>query len=310
MTARTATRFRRFAGTEAAGRSPVYADVARRVADDPEILAFLAARPTAQQQPNLLLAAMQYVAGPTTGWAGFRAAFAAHLPRIDAVMAARTTQTNVPARCAVLLPALATLPRPLALLEVGASAGLCLLPDRYGYEYGRVRLPGRPVLRCRASAGTPLPERPVEVAWRAGLDLHPLDVGDADDRAWLHALVWPGEDDRAAELAAALDVAAADPPAVHRGDLRTDLPRLLALAPEDATPVVFHTAVLAYLPDPEEREAFAATVRATGAVWLANESPGALPFATPPGPPGWFALAQDGRHLGWTDPHGAAVRWA
>ena len=37
---------------------------------------------------------------------------------------ARRTQTNEPARCAVLLPALAQLPQPLALIEAGASAGL------------------------------------------------------------------------------------------------------------------------------------------------------------------------------------------
>ncbi len=38
----------------------------------------------------------------------------------------KRTQTNEPGRCAVLLPLLAALPQPLALLEVGASAGLCL----------------------------------------------------------------------------------------------------------------------------------------------------------------------------------------
>ena len=45
-------------------------------------------------------------------------------------------QTNEAGRCAVLLPVLAALPQPLALLEVGASAGLCLYPDRYAYRYG------------------------------------------------------------------------------------------------------------------------------------------------------------------------------
>ena len=44
-------------------------------------------------------------------------------------MRARRTQTNEPARCAVLLPALAQLPEPLALVDVGASAGLTMLFD-------------------------------------------------------------------------------------------------------------------------------------------------------------------------------------
>ena len=59
---------------------------------------------------------------------------------LRAVMLERSTQTNEPGRCAALLPVLAGLPEPLALLEVGASAGLCLLPDFYGYDYGRTIL--------------------------------------------------------------------------------------------------------------------------------------------------------------------------
>ncbi len=55
-------------------------------------------------------------------------------------MAERSTQTNEPARCATVLPVLAQLPQPLALLEVGAAAGLCLLPEYYAYDYGGVRI--------------------------------------------------------------------------------------------------------------------------------------------------------------------------
>ena len=49
--------------------------------------------------------------------------------------AVRSTKTNEPRRCAGLLPVLAGIAGPLALLEVGASAGLCLYPDRYSYSY-------------------------------------------------------------------------------------------------------------------------------------------------------------------------------
>ena len=74
-------------------------------------------------------------------------------------MLARRTQTNEAGRCATLLPVLARLPQPLALLEVGASAGLCLLPDRYGYDYGVSQLAppvggctGLPLSRQRGNA--------------------------------------------------------------------------------------------------------------------------------------------------------------
>ena len=106
-------------------------------------------------------------------------------------MRARATQTNEAGRCAVLLPVLAALPQPLALLEVGASAGLCLYPDRYAYRYGdQVLGAGEPVLDCAATGVAPPPARP-EVVWRAGLDLNPLDVTDPADVAWLDALIWP-----------------------------------------------------------------------------------------------------------------------
>jgi hypothetical protein len=71
----------------------------------------------------------------------------------------------------------------IALLEVGASAGLCLLPDLYGYDYGgcRVGLPDSPVtFPCEPRGPVPVPEAVPEVAWRLGVDLHPLDVTDPD----------------------------------------------------------------------------------------------------------------------------------
>jgi hypothetical protein len=98
-----------------------------------------------------------------------------HGSRIKGVMLSRTTQTNEPARCAVLLPVLAGLGEPLALLEVGASAGLCLMPDRYGYDYGshRIEPPSAgpavaPIFTCMATAATPLPPALPTIGWRIG----------------------------------------------------------------------------------------------------------------------------------------------
>ena len=308
--------YRHFAEHEARGRSPLYAELALGVAGDRELLEVLAGLPRAKQQPNLLFSAMLALCGTPSGWDEFRAWFAERREELLELVRARRTQTNEPARCATLLPLLATLPPPLALLEVGASGGLCLLPDRYAYEYGAHHVPPSrppratpPTFACRASPGTPLPARCPEIAWRAGLDLEPIDVADPEQVAWLEALVWPGEGDRLAQLRAAVAVAREDPPRLVRGDLRHDLPALAAQAPADATLVVFHTAVLAYVTDAAERAAFAETVRSVGAVWISNEGRPPVAESGNPWPYGRFVLARDGEPVAWTDPHGTEIDW-
>src|SRR4051794_2282341 len=206
-----ASGYRRFAALEAR-RSPLYAEWAAGVAGDAEILGWLSGLPQGKRQPNLLFAAVRLLAGRPPGFAGFRDVLAGRRAEVEAVVLARRTQTNEPARCALLLPALAALPQPLALLEVGASAGLCLLPDRYAYDYdGRRVGDGRPVLRCRPEGDVPVPDALPAVAWRAGLDLEPVDVRDDDAVRWLELLVWPGEEYRLDDLRGAGAVARADP---------------------------------------------------------------------------------------------------
>jgi hypothetical protein len=211
----------------------------------------------------------------------------------------------------VLLPVLAALPQPLALLEVGTSAGLCLYPDRYVYRYGDHLVgTGEPVLECAATGMTP-PARVPEVVWRAGLDLNPLDVTDPGDVAWLDALIWPEHTHRRARLRAAAAIAAAEPPLLMRGDLVDELPALAARAPAGATLVVFHASLLFYVPVPR-REAFAEVVRGLPGHWIANESPGQLPYDTLPEPPDdalHNVLGLDGTPLAWTRPHGQGISW-
>jgi hypothetical protein len=211
----------------------------------------------------------------------------------------------------VLLPVLAALPQPLALLEVGASAGLCLYPDQYSYRYGdRLVGSGGPTLECTATGVAP-PSHVPDVAWRAGLDLNPLDITDPADLAWLEALIWPEHAHRRARLRAAAAVAAADPPRLIRGDLVDDLSALAARAPKNATLVVFHTSVLYQVSMPRRR-AFVETVRGLPGHWIANETPEVLPRdGLPPEPNGALhnVLALDGTPLAWTRPHGQAMTW-
>jgi hypothetical protein len=317
---RLAAHYRRFAEDEARGRSPSYEAITSAIADDRAALDFLLSLPEDKRQPNLLLAALRHLYGAQPDWNRFRATLVANADAVGALMLARATQTNEPARCAALLPILARLPQPIALIEVGASAGLCLLPDFYGYDYGRRGLAPRPlsiaapIFPCAASADTPLPDALPFIVWRAGLDLDPIDATDRAQAAWLEALVWPEQTERATRLRGALKIAALQKPRVDKGDLLgDDLARLCDLAPKSATLVVFHTAVLGYVADRARRQRFAASVRTLCPCWIANESPRVLPEhaqgAGEPPSAGHFLMAVNGAAVAWTDPHGASIEW-
>jgi hypothetical protein len=288
------------------------------VASDPEVIGFLLTLPREKQQPNLFLAAARQLFGTPASWDQLRSRVLQDKVALRAVMLARSTQTNEPGRCAALLPVLAGLPEPLALLEVGASAGLCLLPAFYAYDYGgaildpAVQRLTAPVFPCSVNAATPVPARPPRVVWRAGLDLKPVDLSDSGEVGWQEALVWPEQTDRLARLRAAIEIAVEQKPPLVKGDLRTDLAALAREAPKDATLVVFHTAVLAYV-SAAEREEFARSVGMVCDYWVANEAPQVFPDiarrAGREGPSGSFLLSVNGAPVAWADPHGASVEW-
>jgi hypothetical protein len=300
---------------EAGPTSPRYAALAAHVAGSPTVLAFLASLPTGKRQPNLLFAALQYLGGAPADGTELDRRVGEDADRLRATMLTRATQTNEPARCGALLPVLALLDGPLALIEVGSSAGLCLYPDRYGYEYDGVRVgPDSPVrIAVTTSGGVPVPAGVPPVVARIGIDLNPLDPADPDDLDWLRALVWPGPsaDERLRRLAAAAEVAAREPARVLTGDLVDRLPDALALVPENCTVVVLHTAVLPYVPG-ERRAAFVDLVRSLPVRWLAQEGPGAVPGTGTRPASGWgteFVVSLDGRPVARSAPHGGWLEW-
>lgn len=316
----TSERYRAFAEVEARGMSETYDAWALGVAGDPATIALVDELPPAKRQPNLVFSAARFHGAEPGPYGAFRDWLHAHWPEVRATAETHATQTNEAGRCALHLPALAGIPGPLALLEVGASAGLCLYPDRYSYRYpghGRLDPAGGPspvVLDCetRGTATVPVPPRLPEVVWRAGIDLNPLDVADADDLAWLDALIWPEHDDRRDRLRAAAAVVASDPPRLVAGDLNERLAALAAEAPADATLLVFHTAVIAYLDEPA-RARFVEAVRGLPGHWLSVEGrsivPGIRVRDDVPNDSTDFVLALDGVQLAWAQPHGRAVTW-
>ena len=303
--------------------SPCFVEWSLGVAGDPEVAAWIDTLPGSKRQPNLVFAAARWHGVPAPGpYSGLREALLGDDGAVRATILSRATQTNEVGRLATLLPAFHLLADggPVALLEAGASAGLNLYPDRWGYAWSTpddvVEIGPPPRLRCEVTGPAPLPGGVPETAWRGGLDLHPLDVRDEDAMAWLETLVWPEDDARRTQLGHAVEVARADPPRIERGDILADLPRLVAEAAEVATVVVFHSAVVAYL-TADDRARFDRLMRglvAEGAChWVANEAPPVLPSitATLPAPAvePTFVLGVDGRAVALTHGHGRTLDW-
>ncbi|MGK2239326.1 MAG: hypothetical protein ACI9JD_001876 [Rhodococcus sp. (in: high G+C Gram-positive bacteria)] len=239
---------------------------------------------------------------------------------VEQLAQTRTTQTNEAGRSAVLLPVLGLLKGPLSLIEVGASAGLCLYPDRYSFLYDGTKYlhpvdgPSTVLLECATTGSPPIPERVPDVVYRAGIDLNPLDVGDTDDMRWLESLVWPEQDHRRRRLRDAAALARVDPPHLVRGDLTSAVADLVERAPRETTIVVFHSAVLNYL-IPTARDEFAEAVHALPCRWIANEGLGVLPevdaklTASPEVRRGKFVVSLDGTPHGLAGGHGQFLDW-
>ena len=312
-----AARYARFATEEAPGRSSLYAEWAAGVAGDTASAEILAGIPETHRQPPLVFAVTRLLGAPEREYAAWASWLRAHADEVVAEASRRSLQTNEPQRCAALLPALGEVTGPIALLEVGASAGLCLYPDRYSYRFrGGVDLDPADgespvVLSCDVSGDPPL--RMPEVLWRAGMDLAPLDAGNAADRRFLTTLVWPGEEGRAARIEAALDIVAADPPLLIEGDASDSavLRAAVARAPSGATLVVTTPGVLPHIPR-AGRERLIATLRELHVVWVSIDPPGLHSAWDPPVDPetwGGFVLGRNGTPLAAVDPLGGFVEW-
>jgi hypothetical protein len=226
-------------------------------------------------------------------------------------------QTNEVGRAAVLMSGLlavaARFPLPLRLFEPGASAGLNLLLDLYGYDLGGLKT-GDPASKVQLSPewdGPPPPDARVEVIGRRGTDLNPARLPEEGER--LLAYVWPDQPERLARLEAALTVAAANPPGLDRAGAADWIETQLGLEPEPkVTRVVMHSIAFQYF-DADSRKRVEARIEAAGErasveaplAWLRyeQEPETRLPSLRLRTWPGGEEL------LAWTHPHGRWVRW-
>ncbi len=291
-----------FADSACGDYSPLYDRICRAVARDGELLDLIRAAPPPAHQPNVLLAAVHFLllggldhplaavyAGTSTADPAplFRSLCLEHRDEVLALMETRRTQTNEVGRAAVIGPALTwTAARhhgPLALVDVGTSAGLNLLCDRYLLDYGERGTTGPADAAVRiecAVLGNDMPPIGAQlppIVDRVGLDRSPVDVADEADARWLLACVWPDTGNRLERTRAAIAYAQADPPRLVRGDMLEDLPALLDALPDDALACVTTTWVVAYLLV-DDRDRFADALRDAGRkrpiVWISAEGIG------------------------------------
>jgi hypothetical protein len=206
---------------------------------------------------------------------------------------------------------------PLRLLEVGSSAGLNLLLDKYFVESTtRSWGPEDSPLRLTGQFESGDPEvADLRVAERRGCDLNPLDVHDEGSAELLRSFVWPEHVERASRLDAALRVARSSPPVTIDASPATPwVAEHAANLPDGVATVIYHSIVLPYF-DSCERDRFDAAVRAAGEwarqsgplAWISMEPRDDTPSAVELVCRTW----PDGRsmRLARTTPHGTRVRW-
>ncbi|MGN6810863.1 MAG: DUF2332 domain-containing protein [Thermomicrobiales bacterium] len=237
---------------------------------------------------------------------------AAFEPALAALIQTRLVQTNVVKRALALRLCLAAVGRlvtaPVHLIEVGASAGLLLRCDRYGYtlggrHFGDSRSPVQIAAEWRDAVDVPDLDALPALASVTGIDLHPLDARDPADRRWLEALVWPENRHEADLLRQALTVVAADPPPIRAGDAIDVCPELAAELPPSEPRVVFHAITRLHVPA-DRLGAFDAALAALGhnapLYWLSLEGQGELDLRDSSGV--LTHLARVGPRIEWVAP--------
>lgn len=296
--------------------SAVHSRWAESASRDPVVLDLLARIPADRRQPSLFFSVCAFLGAPLGSWAALRAWMDEHSDQIVAESGQRRTQTNEAARCGPLAFALARIDGPIGLVEIGASAGLCLAVDRYSYRFhrpGGVELErlgdGSPHLDVVLSPGLPVPRRMSRIAERVGIDLDPLDPNRPDDAAWLEALIPPDRPDRLDRLRTAIALARREPSlTILRGDALDLLPAALSRLPRDATPVVACLGTAVYLA-PSDRASLVPRAAELDARLVTLEGASVLPqvaarLPVSGVPPTRFVLALDGEPLAWSSAHG------
>jgi hypothetical protein len=272
---RAAESFRYYANTIYPGRSPLYLNLASRIAEDPELLELAAQAWQKDALPNLFFAAVHYLLlkgehhqlaafYPSLNntsqhydfvYPYFRSFALEHKDQIDEIITTHSVQTNEVGRCAVLVPAFELVARqaktqPISVIEIGSSAGLTLLWDRYHYRYaedlqcGNPNSPVRIECQLHGEKRPPVRDELPKITSRMGIDLSPVDLNDTESVQWLRALVWPEHLRRASQLEQAIQLARSNPPRIVSGNALELLPTLIDGVPANDPLCIYHSFTL------------------------------------------------------------------
>ena len=236
-------------------------------------------------------------------------------------------QTNEVARSAILIGGLLTIAaeteKSLALIEIGASAGLNLHADRYAYDFGWAGRWGPQdaplVIPCEWRGEAPPLDAPLKVVMRSGCDLAPIDANDPAGRERMIAYIWPDQPARLARTMAALDHAAISPVAVEGAEAADWAEERLSRDPRHEVAagvarVLMHSITWQYFPEATQRRIADALARA--GTRATRERPLAWLRLEPDGTPGSAAIlltlwpGGKTRLLGRGDYHGRYAEWS
>jgi hypothetical protein len=257
--------------------APLYERFAMGVARDDELKAFANTVRSGQPPANILFAAVHFLLlrgadhplrqfypnlndgrhadDLDAAFPAFRDFVAKYRDELSPLVSSRVTNTNEVGRSAVLHAGFRALAmqtgEPLHLIELGPSAGLNLIWDRYAARYnrnGELIFAGDPdaalVLESELRGdGIPPAGATPRVAFRIGLERNPVDLSRIDERDWLRAFVWPDQVERFSRLEAALRIRAEETPPILEGDALELLPDALSGIPGDVAACVYHTFV-------------------------------------------------------------------
>ncbi|MDE3116356.1 MAG: DUF2332 domain-containing protein [Pseudomonadota bacterium] len=326
--------------------SPLYARIVDGVGTDEELKAIAAHAKRGQPYANMLLTPVHYLllrgadhplkrfyptvggtvtAGNEDPFPHFRDFVLQHRDAIVRLIETRVVNTNEIGRSSVLHAGLrmvaAEAGKPLGLIEIGPSAGLNMIWDRYGVKYlrdGKVAVELAPdaglVIECELrGAGNPPALPAPKVGRRIGLELNPVDLRKAEERDWLRALMWPDQVARLTQLERAMALFDTVRPEIRFGDALALLPDAIRDVPEDQALCVYHSLV-AYQFGHEGRQALDDILTVAGLwrpIWrLALEAEAKNGAWN-----NWLTLSRyrdgtvESRRLAESHPHGTWIEW-